>query len=116
LESGAASGGGKSSSSATESEPASSDAELRALRAKRLAQLKKQAKKTSEARKAGHGELREIKEEEFLNEVTSSKRVVVHFYHGDFKRCEVMDKVRFYCGVPKYFICGCIRRMSHGPL
>lgn len=40
----------------------------------------------------GHGEYREIVEDEFLKECTSSVRVVVHFFHGDFERCKIMDK------------------------
>jgi alkyl hydroperoxide reductase subunit AhpC len=39
-----------------------------------------------------HGEYREIKEEDFLKEVTASEWVVVHFYHKDFTRCKIMDK------------------------
>ncbi|CAN0408120.1 unnamed protein product [Ectocarpus sp. 8 AP-2014] len=39
----------------------------------------------------GHGQYREIVQDEFLPEVTSSEKVVVHFYHKDFQRCKVMD-------------------------
>lgn len=38
-----------------------------------------------------HGEYREVTEEEFLPAVTGSKKVVCHFYHGDFERCKIMD-------------------------
>ena len=37
---------------------------------------------------------REITEEEFLPEVTKSKYVICHFYHREFIRCKIMDKVR----------------------
>jgi hypothetical protein len=37
---------------------------------------------------------REITQDEFLPEVTSSKKVICHFYHNDFQRCKIMDKVR----------------------
>lgn len=40
----------------------------------------------------GHGQYREIKEDEFLKEVCSSDRVIVHFYHKDFERCKIADK------------------------
>lgn len=40
----------------------------------------------------GHGELRDIVEEEFLAECCKSERVVCHFYHADFERCKIMDK------------------------
>jgi hypothetical protein len=36
---------------------------------------------------------REISQDEFLPEVTGSKRVICHFYHNDFQRCKIMDKV-----------------------
>lgn len=40
----------------------------------------------------GHGEYREITEEEFLKEVCGSQWVVVHFYHREFFRCKIADK------------------------
>ena len=40
----------------------------------------------------GHGEYREITEEEFLKEVCGSQWVVIHFYHKEFFRCKVVDK------------------------
>jgi len=40
---------------------------------------------------------REIAEDEFLPEVTKSKYVVCHFYHREFLRCKIMDKVRVDC-------------------
>jgi hypothetical protein len=39
----------------------------------------------------------EITEEEFLKEVTSSDKVVCVFYHNDFVKCGVMDKVSHLC-------------------
>ena len=36
---------------------------------------------------------REIVEDEFLPEVTKSKYVICHFYHREFLRCKIMDKV-----------------------
>jgi thioredoxin-like negative regulator of GroEL len=41
---------------------------------------------------AGHGEYREITEEEFLKEVCGSQWVVVHFHHREFFRCKIVDK------------------------
>merc|ERR1712224_997180 len=40
----------------------------------------------------GHGEYREITEEDFLKEVCGSQWVVVHFYHREFFRCKIVDK------------------------
>jgi thioredoxin-like negative regulator of GroEL len=42
-------------------------------------------------RAKGHGEFREIVQDEFLKEVTGSDLVLVHFYHRDFERCKIMD-------------------------
>jgi hypothetical protein len=39
----------------------------------------------------GHGQFREISQDEFLNEVTSSLKTVCHFYHNDFAKCEIMN-------------------------
>ena len=33
-----------------------------------------------------------IKEDEFLNYVTKLKFTVVHFFHKEFQRCQIMDK------------------------
>ncbi|KAJ0396070.1 hypothetical protein P43SY_008752 [Pythium insidiosum] len=67
------------------------DPELERLRASRLAQLQAQHKKQQELLAKGHGEYREITQDEFLKEVTSSPLVLVHFYHNDFERCKIMD-------------------------
>jgi len=40
----------------------------------------------------GHGALNEVEEKEFLPEVTTTERVVAHFYHQEFERCRIMDK------------------------
>lgn len=63
------------------------DPELERLREKRMRELKKQHDKE----RKGFGDYREIVEEEFLPEVTSTKRVVVHFFHRDFERCKITD-------------------------
>jgi len=39
----------------------------------------------------GHGQYTEIKEDEFLPNVTGSKFVICHFYHKDFERCKIVD-------------------------
>ena len=39
----------------------------------------------------GHGQYREVAQDEFLPEVTGSQRVVAHFYHNDFQRCKVCN-------------------------
>ncbi|CAI2379396.1 unnamed protein product [Moneuplotes crassus] len=64
---------------------------LEALKAKRLKEMKKEAKEMVENKAKGHGDYREITQDEFLPTVTKSKRSVVHFYHKDFERCKIVD-------------------------
>jgi hypothetical protein len=68
------------------------DPDVEAMRRDRIAQLKARAAAAKVHRADGHGDLREITEDEFLKEVTSSPYVVVHFYHDEFMKCKVMDK------------------------
>lgn len=68
------------------------DPELEKLHAERIAALKKEAEKREALKREGHGEYREITEEDFLGEVTGSEKVICHFYHKEFYRCKIMDK------------------------
>lgn len=63
------------------------------LRAARLVQIKKEVQREQELRARGHGEYREIMQDEFLREVTAAPLSLVHFYHRDFERCKIMDMV-----------------------
>lgn len=65
------------------------------LRQVRMSQLKLAYEEKQTLLAKGHGEYREIAQDEFLKEVTSSPRVAVHFYHNDFERCKIMDMVSF---------------------
>lgn len=67
------------------------DPELERIRDARLKQLQERTVRAKEILPPGTGEYREIVEEEFLKEVTSTDLVVVHFYHNDFERCKIMD-------------------------
>jgi hypothetical protein len=67
------------------------DYELRMLRDARLREIKKSHQEKFENLGKGHGQYREITQDEFLAEVTSSARVICHFYHNDFPRCKIMD-------------------------
>jgi hypothetical protein len=58
-------------------------------RLKRLAEMKGIRAEREENIAKGHGRYREVLQDEFLPEVTSSKRAVAHFYHNDFERCKV---------------------------
>lgn len=68
------------------------DKELQDLQDKRLADLQKKFALEKQFQRQGHGEYREIVEEEFLKEVCGSQWVVVHFYHKEFFRCKIVDK------------------------
>merc|ERR1712159_688621 len=62
------------------------------LHAKRLADLQKKHALEKQFHAQGHGEYREIGEDEFLKEVCGSQWCVVHFYHPEFFRCKIVDK------------------------
>jgi hypothetical protein len=67
------------------------DSELRLIREKRAKEIKEDQKQKIENLSKGHGQYREIVQDEFLNEVTSSKIVICHFYHDEFPRCKIFD-------------------------
>lgn len=75
-----------------EDKDADDDPELRRIRESRLRQIRSQQTERLENLAKGHGQFREVVQDEFLAEVTSSQRVVCHFYHREFIRCAVMDK------------------------
>jgi hypothetical protein len=68
------------------------DKELDDLQAKRLADMQKKFSLEKQFQQQGHGEYREIAEDEFLKEVCGSQWVVIHFHHREFFRCKVVDK------------------------
>lgn len=65
------------------------DDELEAIRRQRIERMKAEVK---EKDKASHGELTTITQDEFLDTVLKSARVVCHFFHPGFEKCLVMDK------------------------
>jgi len=68
------------------------DKELDDLQSKRLADMQKKHALEKQFKQQGHGEYREITEEDFLKEVCGSQWVVVHFHHREFFRCKIVDK------------------------
>ena len=67
-------------------------AEIEAIRARRMAEIRAAQMRQAEHRALGHGELRTIAQDDFLPECTgSSEWVAVHFYHAEFERCKIMD-------------------------
>lgn len=67
------------------------DNELRRIRAQRLKQIRDAQREKLENIGKGHGQYREITQDEFLNEMVSSRKVVCHFFHAEFARCAVID-------------------------
>lgn len=70
---------------------ADEDNELRRIRSQRLKQIRDAQREKLENIGKGHGQYREITQDEFLNEMVSSRKVVCHFYHTEFARCAVID-------------------------
>ena len=68
------------------------DAELEAIRQRRIQEMREMQMKKAEQKSLGHGELRLITQDEFLPECTGkSEYVAVHFFHKEFERCKIMD-------------------------
>jgi len=74
-----------------EADDGDDDYELRNIREQRLRQIKQQQNEKLENLSKGHGQYREILQDEFLAEVTGSLKVICHFYHRDFPRCEILN-------------------------
>lgn len=68
------------------------DEELQKLHEDRIEQLKSEREKRAEMQRTGHGQVTEVTEGDFLEEVTKTEAVVCHFFHRDFERCKIMDK------------------------
>lgn len=75
------------------------DPELERLHAERLAALKAQAEERlmekrghTQVQGGGNGRVDVVSEGEFLEIVTNTPHVLVHFFHHDFLRCKIMDK------------------------
>ena len=75
------------SSSASLSATGDDDAELQAIRARRLKELQQEQKDHQALTVKGHGQYRETVQDEFLPEVTQSKYVICHFYHRFVSLC-----------------------------
>lgn len=68
------------------------DEDLDVLHAQRIKEMKAEAMRRQEQARKGHGSYNEVEEKRFLEEVTTTKHVVCHFFHPDFIRCKVVDK------------------------
>ncbi|CAG8648769.1 9805_t:CDS:2, partial [Funneliformis mosseae] len=71
----------------------SDDFALASFREQRMEQLKQEMTKLQEMRQNDHGSYVEIAtEKEVLNISTNTKLCVVHFFHKEFRRCQIVDK------------------------
>ncbi|KAG6336698.1 hypothetical protein ID866_2405 [Astraeus odoratus] len=74
-----------------------------AFREQGLEQLKLQAERLKQMQQTAYGTYSEITDEKELIRISAHEpRSVIHFYHSDFKRCEIMDK-HLAALAPKYF-------------
>ncbi|XP_071505112.1 phosducin-like protein 3 [Diadema antillarum] len=63
------------------------------IREARMNQLKREVDAAKAIQEQGLGLYSEIeKEEDVLKQTTSIPRIIIHFYHTDFRRCSIMDK------------------------
>lgn len=67
------------------------DYELRRIKEARLRQIKSAHNQKLENIGKGHGQFREIVQDEFIAQVTSSNVVICLFFHKDFQKCLIMD-------------------------
>ncbi|KAF9247322.1 thioredoxin-like protein [Melanogaster broomeanus] len=80
-----------------------------ALREHGLEQLRLQASKLKEQKQNAHGTYTEIlNEKEVIRISVNEPYCIVHFYHSNFRRCEIMDK-HLAKLAPKYFATRFIR-------
>jgi len=69
------------------------DLTLANLREKRMEALKSELSRVRDLREKDHGHYAELTDEkEVIRATAQEARCVVHFYHRDFRRCQIMDK------------------------
>lgn len=67
--------------------------DIEAIRARRLAEMKKRQEKTLEWKRNGHGEYLELADEkEFFEISKKSENIICHFYRDSTERCKIVDK------------------------
>jgi len=72
-------------------------------REKRLESMKQEVTRLQEMKENDHGRVTRLQDEkEIINRTAKGKKVVVHFFHPDFRRCTIMDK-HLADLAPKYF-------------
>ncbi|KAI0081702.1 GTPase inhibitor [Panus rudis PR-1116 ss-1] len=80
-----------------------------ALREQGLEQLKREMERLQNMKSTGHGRYDEIiDEKEVIRTSANEPRCVIHFFHTNFKRCQIMDR-HLAKLAPKYFSTRLIR-------
>ncbi|KAJ3489719.1 hypothetical protein NLI96_g1942 [Meripilus lineatus] len=73
------------------------------LREHGMQELKREMERLQQMKSSGHGRYDEMTDEkEVIRTSAHEPKCVVHFYHSNFKRCEIMDK-HLAKLAPKYF-------------
>ncbi|KAI9311915.1 thioredoxin-like protein [Dichotomocladium elegans] len=69
------------------------DDDIAIMRERRIKEIQLELERRNAMQENDHGSYKEIKnEKDFMNITTSTKYVVGHFFHPDFRRCQIMDK------------------------
>ncbi|OZJ03460.1 hypothetical protein BZG36_02751 [Bifiguratus adelaidae] len=69
------------------------DAMMASLREARMGEIQAETAKRQMMRENNHGVCDEVLDEKALMDmVTSTAHIVIHFFHKDFRRCDIMDK------------------------
>ncbi|KAI0939212.1 hypothetical protein AcV5_000695 [Taiwanofungus camphoratus] len=73
------------------------------LREQGMERLKREMERLQHMKDSGHGRYDELTDEkEVIRASAKEPRCVIHFYHTDFRRCQIMDK-HLASIAPKYF-------------
>lgn len=79
------------------------EAALDAFREKRMQQLHDEMMRARQMRDRSHGGYEEsTNEKEIMDFTTSTKYTIIHFFHPDFRRCQIMD-THLSALAPKHF-------------
>lgn len=74
-----------------------------AIRERRLEEIKREVERQQTMKISGHGRYEELSDEkEVVRTSAHERRCIIHFYHTNFPRCEIMDK-HLSKLAPKYF-------------
>ncbi|KAH9951657.1 GTPase inhibitor [Amylocystis lapponica] len=79
------------------------DSSNESIREQGLERLKREMERVKGMKADGHGQYGEIVDEQEVIRISAREpRCVIHFYHSDFRRCQIMDR-HLATLAPKYF-------------